>query len=95
MLVRNLTFLEVLEKTTGRKPILYTDYAFAQQYITESKFAEYDLWLAEYSGATQPRIPTVWKDKGYKIWQKSDAYSIYSETTDFDEYRGALINLVK
>lgn len=90
-----LTFLTEVQKLTGRQPIIYTDYAFANQYLKQSALQNYDLWLAEYSGAAQPKVPVLWKNKGYKIWQRSDSYSIDSEQTDYDVYYGSLNDLVK
>jgi lysozyme len=90
-----LLFLETVEIELKRKPILYTDYAFAQQYLSNAKFATYDLWLAEYESAYEPKIPNLWTQKGYKIWQKSSNYSVESRQTDLDIYRGVLIDIVK
>jgi lysozyme len=93
-----LVFLKAVEKKLNRKPILYTDYAFAQDYFKASNFseelAEYDLWLAEYSGNAKPKVPTTWKDKGYKIWQKSSSYHIDSQRVDYDEFTGSLNEIV-
>ncbi len=90
-----LVFLKTVEKKFDRKPILYTDYAFAQEYLKNPEFANYDLWLAEYSGNTQPRVPDLWKEKGYKIWQKSSSYHLESERVDLDIYEGILSQLIK
>lgn len=90
-----LIFLQNVEKQTGRKPILYTDYAFAQQYLLSPAFAAYDLWLAEYSGAPQPKVPETWKTKGYKIWQKSDSYDVNSQQIDYDVHFGTVAELIK
>ena len=90
-----LVFLQTVEKITNRKPILYTDYAFAQEYFKNTKLEEYDLWLAEYSGGKKPLIPNEWEEKGFKIWQKSDSYHAYSTTLDYDVFFGDLSDLVK
>lgn len=90
-----LTFLQNVEKQTGRKPILYTDYAFAQQYLMSPAFAVYDLWLAEYSGAPEPKVPEAWKAKGFKIWQKSDSYDVNSQQIDYDVHFGTVAELTK
>jgi len=92
-----LIFLIALEKKLKRKPMIYTDYHFAQEYLLDPRFAEYDLWLAEYSGSEQPKVPDTWKVKGYKIWQKSDTHVADKGLveTDFDEYVGLMKNLVK
>jgi lysozyme len=91
-----LTFLRLVEQQFGRKPILYTDYDFAQEYFKDQKaLAEYDLWLAEYSGGASPKIPELWKERGYFIWQKSSSYSEESMKVDYDEYKGNLKDIVK
>ncbi|WP_109832101.1 glycoside hydrolase family 25 protein [Reichenbachiella versicolor] len=87
-------FLEELEKLSGRKPIIYSDYAFIQEYITDAKFSKYDLWLAEYSGHQAPLIPNVWKQKGYLIWQRSDNYHAFSTQIDLDISAVPLKNMV-
>ncbi len=90
-----LVFLKTIEKNTGRKPIIYTGLAFADQYLNNPVFNSYKLWLAEYVKTTSPQIPNVWKNKGYFIWQKSDSYNIDSKQDDFDVYFGTKAELVK
>jgi len=90
-----LVFLKAVEQKLNRKPILYTDYAFAQEYLTNPVFATYELWLADYTNAKSPLIPDTWKAKGYKIWQRSASYDTESETADLDLYTGSLSNLVR
>ena len=82
-----IKFLEHVEKRIQRIPILYTDYAFANQHLTDSKFSKYPLWLAEYTNA-KPKIPTAWKKTGYMILQRSDNYNINSTKEDFDVFQG-------
>lgn len=88
-------FIEELKKLSGREPILYTGEAFGAQYLNDAYFANYRLWLAEYTGARQPIIPPTWKEKGCFIWQKKDNYTINSTQTDFDVYVGKLSDLTK
>lgn len=90
-----LVFLKEVERRTNRKPILYTGYAFGQQYLKNPVFADYELWLAEYSKADEPKIPTTWQKKGYKIWQRSESYTLEHEKTDLDVFYGKLEDLVK
>jgi lysozyme len=90
-----LVFLKHLQHLVKRKPIIYTDYAFAQEYFKDSTIAQYDLWLAEYSGATKPKIPNLWKEKGIKIWQKSSHYKAYARFIDLDVAHGSIQNLIK
>jgi lysozyme len=89
-----INFLEQVEKRTGRVPILYTDYSFANQYLNDIKFSRYPLWLAEYA-AKKPRLPIAWKKTGLMILQKSNDYSINSTKEDFDVFRGIKKDLYK
>ncbi len=89
------TFLKALEQRVQRRPIIYTDFGFAQQYLNDSGFQEYDLWLAEYTRAKKPLVPATWRSKGYKIWQRSDTYHAFSETIDLDVYTGPIRNLIE
>ncbi len=82
------TFLDHIESLSGRTPIIYTGYSFANEYLTDTKLSKYPLWLAEYSGGQSPMIPTVWKDKGYMIWQKTDRHDLNSNEVDYDQYYG-------
>lgn len=90
-----LVFLNALEKSCGKVPMIYTGAAFGQQYLNNPVFAKYPLWLAEYSHSSKPKIPNTWAKIGYKIWQRSDSYKINSTTTDFDVYFGTKADLVK
>lgn len=88
-----LTFLKHMESLTNETPMIYTNYSFANEFLTDSTLSHYPLWLAEYSGGTTLKIPEVWKEKGYTIWQKSDTYDISSSHVDYDEYHGVLSEL--
>lgn len=90
-----LTFLKEIERITNRKPIIYSDYGFFQEYFTNTEFANYRLWLAEYSKGVNPKIPNIWEQKGFSIWQKSSSYKTNSTQTDFDVVRGSLKKIVK
>lgn len=87
-------FLDYVESKLGRKPIIYTDTSFADQYLTDAEFAKYKLWLAEYT-KDDPRIPVTWKTKGYFVWQKSESYALDCTTSDLDVFFGELNDLVK
>ncbi|WP_422360455.1 glycoside hydrolase family 25 protein [Reichenbachiella sp.] len=89
-----LIFLKAVEHKLNRKPIIYTDYIFAQQYFKNPELSKYDLWLAEWESEVSPRLPDVWEKKGYKIWQKSASYDAYSKVLDLDEYSGLLRDIV-
>lgn len=88
-----LAFLKKLKELTGKTPMVYTNYAFANKYLTDATLAQYPLWLAEYSGQASPSIPTVWQQEGYTIWQKTDTHDLNSSKVDYDEYNGVLAAL--
>jgi GH25 family lysozyme M1 (1,4-beta-N-acetylmuramidase) len=81
-------FLEAVETRLKRKPVIYTDLAFAEQYLSDTFFARYPLWIAEYGHRPTPGLPAVWKDQGQVIWQRSDHYDVHSTRTDFDQFNG-------
>jgi lysozyme len=66
-----LVFLETIEKAIQVKPIIYTNHPFGDTYLTDPKFGNYDLWIAEY-GVSKPKIPKVWQERGWLIWQRTD-----------------------
>jgi lysozyme len=92
--VNVLRLLRALEAKTGRRPIVYTGYAFAQTYLTDPAFGAYRLWLAEYS-AGAPKVPHAWRNAGYFIWQKSPDYEIGRAKLDLDVYRGSVADLIR
>ena len=82
-----LQFLALLEQKTGRKPLLYTDNNTANTYLTDPSFADYNLWIADYN--TTLALPTVWKSKGWTLWQKSENYNLDGNTNDYDVFNGS------
>lgn len=61
---RMQTWLDIVEKRSGVKPIIYTNLKFYYNYVV-GNFDDYPLWLAKYS-AVRPHIVN---DKQFKIWQ--------------------------
>ena len=90
-----LKFLEIVEDKIKRTPIIYTNYSFANEYLNESTFSKFPLWLAEYSNLKKPKIPNTWKDKGCFIWQKKGNYNINSTKEDYDIFFGKKEDLIK
>lgn len=88
-----LKFLHHLENLTGTTPMIYTDYSFANEYLSDTVFSNYPLWLTEYTSTLSPQIPVAWKNNGYKIWQKSNRMDISSYTVDYDIYYGSKAGL--
>lgn len=84
-----LNFLNCLKQKTGRIPIVYTDNNTADKYLSDSLFSDYPLWIANPSKAKNPVVPSLWKSKGWAIWQKSWKYvAVMKDTTDFDVFNG-------
>lgn len=83
-----LTFLNILEQKTGKKPILYTDVNIGNSQINNAVFSEYNLWIADYDTESAPRIPSVWKAKTWTIWQKNPDYSMGTYSDDYDVFNG-------
>lgn len=81
-----LQFLTLLEQKTGRKPLLYTDNNTANIYLTDTAFANYNLWIADYNSTIT--LPTVWKSKTWTLWQKSENYKLEGNTNDYDVFNG-------
>ncbi|WP_053004269.1 GH25 family lysozyme [Flavobacterium sp. ABG] len=81
-----LQFLTLLQQKTGRKPILYTTNNTANKYLTNPEFANFYLWIADYSNSLA--LPTIWKSTGWILWQKSASYMLDDQLNDFDVFNG-------
>lgn len=57
------TWLDLVEKQYGRKPIIYTYISFYHDYLYE-KFKDYPLWIANYNNVSKPTSLYQWK-----MWQ--------------------------
>ncbi len=84
------TWLNVIEKAVGRKPIIYTA-AFMSSNIG-SGFGSYPLWVANW-GVSCPTMPSGWT--AWKFWQNADNGSVsgISGAVDTDEFNGSLTDL--
>lgn len=88
-----LQFLNIIETSTNRKPMIYTNDDTGNTYLTLSEFSNYPLWIANYTTSNTPELPIIWKDNNWDFWQKSDTYNINSTTNDFDVFNGDLRDL--
>lgn len=87
-----LVLLVEMEKRTGRRPIIYTNYNIGHNYLRDTAFAKYPLWIAYYS-QPGPKLPAAWKNKGWAMWQKSESYVLDGFKDDYDIFNGALESL--
>lgn len=81
-------WLTKVEAAFGVKPILYSDPHFIDTYLGEA-FADYPLWLAEYTDAP-PSPPEGW-DR-WTFWQSTQAGTVpgVEPEVDLNEYRGTV-----
>ena len=91
IVARLKTWLAVVEKGTGRKPVIYTASGFWSS-IGNPSFAGYPLWVANW-GVSCPNLPAGWKD--WKFWQYTDSASVsgIGGGVDGDVFNGTLAEL--
>src|SRR5262245_2958095 len=53
------TWLEIVEKGTGKRPIIYTGAYFWEDNVKSTAFGKYPLWIAAY-GTSCPSVPSGW-----------------------------------
>lgn len=89
-----ITWLDKVEKATGRRPIIYTDSAFGMQYLSDPRLKNYYLWIADYNTSISA-IPGPWKDSGWQFWQYSDSGYVtgINGRVDMDYFSGNLDSL--
>ncbi len=94
LIEKAITWLETVEKATNRRPIIYTDTAFGQDFLSDPRFGSYYLWIAQYSKKVDT-LPAPWKDKNWFIWQHSQSGQVSGIEGDVDlsRYKGSLDNL--
>ncbi|CAL2082477.1 glycoside hydrolase, family GH25 [Tenacibaculum sp. 190524A02b] len=81
-----LSFLTHLENLSGVTPMIYSSYYYANAHLTDKRFAKYGLWIADYDSSVAPKIPIVWRTKGWILWQKTSTFSINSHLSDLNVY---------
>lgn len=71
-IIKNLKqFLSNLEQQTRKRPIIYTTRSVWNDFLgNPSGFEKYPLWVADYSGSEDPKMPTTWQN--YTIWQYTE-----------------------
>lgn len=85
------TWLETMERATGRRPIVYTRASFWTAQMG-SGFGEYPLWVAHY-GVARPNVPAGWS--GWTFWQHTDAGRVdgIAGAVDLDWFNGGRAEL--
>jgi lysozyme len=85
------TWLETVERATGKRPIVYTYPDFWNRYVSASP-GPYQLWIASY-GRDQPLMPIGWSD--WTFWQSSATGRVpgIQGDVDLDHFRGGATEL--
>ena len=85
------TWLDVVQKATGRAPILYTSPGFWKT-LGATQLGAYPLWVAEY-GVSSPIVPAGWSR--WTFWQYSESGTVagIQGAVDLDLFQGSLEEL--
>ena len=63
-------WLSVVEKVTGRRPIIYTSRRVWEALKLPAEFGDYPLWVARYGSSYQePPLPAGWKNWTFHQYQ--------------------------
>lgn len=89
------SFLSRVESNLKRKPMIYTNLSVGNKYLNSEYFAEYALWIAEYSLNQEPQLPEAWNNKEWSFWQRSSDYKIEGTQNDFDLFNGTKAELLQ
>ena len=92
------TWLDYVERQTGRKPIIYTSAYEWQITVNSTEFGDYPLWVANETSAAQPYLPSGWKS--WLFWQYAAdkdglgrQYGAQSADIDLDRFNGTVADL--
>jgi len=87
------TWLDIVEKGTGKKPIIYTGSYFWQDKVKDTSFGDYPIWIAAY-GPSCPSLPPGWTN--WTFWQYCDGQTQYctnGKGFDRDVFNGTMAEL--
>jgi len=86
-----LTWLRLVERHYGVKPIIYTYYKFKLTYLNDTVFDAYPYWIAHYY------VDKVEYKGKWKFWQHTDAGRLpgINGFVDFDIYNGSYYDLLR
>mgnify|MGYP005992122455 CR=1 FL=1 len=86
-------FIKNIEQKLNRKPIIRTNIVIGNKYLNNPVFADYDLWIDDYTKKSNPGLPELWKTKGWTFWSKSDRLRINHIIEDSDFFNGNMNDL--
>lgn len=84
-----LTWLHIVEDKYHVKPILYTNYKFKMQYLSDKRFDSYPYWISHYY------VDKMEYQGEWKFWQHTDAGILpgIDGYVDLDIYNGSFYDL--
>ncbi|KLJ01915.1 GH25 family lysozyme [Luteimonas sp. FCS-9] len=88
-----LAALEHARDRLGCMPLLYTNWSMGSTYLDDPQFAQYPLWIADWTDAPAPRLPPPWKT--FAFWQRSDRLPASPSPADLDLFPGTHADLVR
>lgn len=82
-------WLDVVERATGRKTLIYTSSGFWKSYMGDTQvFTNYPLWIANYTDKSQPLVPANnWGGNGWMFWQYTETGSVAGVKGNVDRNR--------
>jgi lysozyme len=90
-----LGWLQRVESALGVKPIVYTRQNFIENLLNDGvkSLAEHPLWIAQYTTASQPKLPPQWDS--WAFWQYSEVGTVsgVSGNVDKDWFNGSMDDL--
>ena len=92
------TWLEEVEDALGARPLIYASPDFASEYLTDERFGDYSLVVAEYGmDSDAPRMLGAWQGKTWAFWQYFPQRLVkgITEKTDLDKFNGTAQALLK
>jgi GH25 family lysozyme M1 (1,4-beta-N-acetylmuramidase) len=91
------TFLDEVQRKTGRTPAVYTyRFFWSESMASTSALRRYPLWIADYtSGATEPHSPLIGSWSDWALWQYTAAASVpgISGQVDRSRFNGTMTDL--
>lgn len=65
-------FVAEMHRQIGRRPLIYTGFFWREAMGNPGDDLGCELWLAAYDRSPEPWVPNAWKDRGWRIWQRTD-----------------------
>lgn len=81
-------WLEMVEITLGKKPVIYTGENFANANLDDPVLSKYPLWVADYNQVIEPPVPAHWH--GWVLWQRAEDAAVIGvgAKVDFSVFNG-------